>query len=309
MNFQQLRILQEAKRREFNFTDVANALFTSQSGVSKHIKDLEDELGIELFERKGKRILGLTPPGQQVQVFVERIVADMQNIRRVAEHFANQNTGQLVVATTHTQARYALTRVVAEFKQRFPQVELALQQGSPQEIAQLLMRGEADIGIATERLADVEELACFPFYEWHHAVIVPNEHPLLQMAQLTLEDIAKYPIITYQEGYTGRALINKAFADQALSPHIVLSALDADVIKAYVELGMGIGIVAPMAFDAKKDTDLKILDCSHLFANNQSVIAVKKDKYLRGFAIEWIQLCNPELSTEHIRFAVEGTST
>lgn len=294
MNIQQLRILQEAARHNYNFTDVANALFTSQSGVSKHIKDLEDELGIELFERKGKRILGLTEPGQAVSQYAERILEDLQNIRRVAEHFAQQDSGHLVVATTHTQARYALTRVVAAFKQAFPQVELVLHQGSPAEIARMLASGEADIGIATEGLANVEELETYPFYDWHHAVIVPEEHPLLQQTTVTLADIAQYPLITYQAGYTGRTMIDESFRRAGLAPNIVLSALDADVIKAYVELGIGIGLIAPMAYDKQRDAGLRLLETPPLFGANHTRIAVKKDKFLRGYARAWIKLCNPQ---------------
>lgn len=295
MNIQQLRILQEAARHNYNFTDVANALFTSQSGVSKHIKDLEDELGIELFERKGKRILGLTEPGQAVREYADRILEDLQNIRRVAEHFAQQDSGHLVVATTHTQARYALTRVVTAFKQAFPQVELVLHQGSPAEIARMLVSGEADIGIATEGLADVDDLETYPFYDWHHAVIVPDGHALLRQTQITLADIARYPIITYQAGYTGRTMIDESFRTAGLTPQIVLSALDADVIKAYVELGLGIGLIAPMAYDAHRDTGLQLLQTPPLFGANHTRIAVKKDKFLRGYAKAWIQLCNPVL--------------
>ncbi len=298
MNIQQLRILREAVVCNFNFTEVANVLFTSQSGVSKHIKDLEDELGIELFERKGKRILGLTEPGCAVKVYAEKILTDLQNIRRVAENFAQQDAGCLVVATTHTQARYALTRVVAEFKTRFPRVELSLHQGSPKEIARMLIENEADIGIATEGLSHVEELQAYPFYTWHHVVIAPTGHPLLSQLEVSLSDLAKYPIVTYQAGYTGRSMIDRAFNAAGLKPHVVLSAQDADVIKAYVELGLGIGIIAPMAFDSEKDHGLKQLTGPLSFQENNTLIAVKKDKLLRGYAKAWIQLCNASCLTK-----------
>lgn len=213
MNFQQLRIIRETVRRNFNLTEVGNALFTSQSGVSKHIKDLEDELGVELFMRKGKRLLGLTDPGKDLLVLVERMLHDARNIKTLAEQYSQRDIGQLTVAATHTQARYALPRVIAEFKKAFPRVHLKLHQGSPQEIVNLLLEGEADIGIATEAVAGHPELAAFDFYHWHHALVVPAGHALLKAAQPCLEAIAEYPVITYHEGFTGRAGIDRVFAE------------------------------------------------------------------------------------------------
>ena len=231
MNFQQLRIIRETLRQDFNLTEVATALYTSQPGVSKHIKDLEDELGIEIFVRRGKRLLGLTEPGKELAEVVDRILLDTQNLRRIADQFASRETGHFVVATTHTQARYALPQIIKWFKADYPKVHLALHQGSPGEIADLLIAGKADVGIATEKLDQVPELATFPFYRWHHALIVPYGHPLLQVPELTLEVIGEYPIITYQEGFTGRTLIDKAFADAGFVPDIVFSAIDAGGIK------------------------------------------------------------------------------
>ncbi len=296
MNFQQLRIVRETLRRNFNLTDVAVALHTSQSGVSKHIKDLEDELGVELYVRKGKRLLGLTEPGREVAKLVERMLIDAGNIKRLAEQFSQQDAGELVVATTHTQARYALPRVVAAFQRAFPKVHLKLHQGSPSEIARMLLQGEADIGVATETLGNVAELAAFPFYSWHHAVIVPTGHPLQQVTPLTLEAIADYPIITYHEGFTGRALIERSFGDAGVVPDIVMSAMDSDVIKSYVELEMGIGIIAAVAFDAERDSGLALLPSDHLFAANQTLIAVRRNHMLRRYAYRFIELCSPTLT-------------
>ncbi|KXS51382.1 MAG: transcriptional regulator CysB-like protein [Marinobacter sp. T13-3] len=233
MNFQQLRIVRETARQNFNLTEVANALFTSQSGVSKHIKDLEEELGVELYVRKGKRLLGLTEPGQQMLVYVERMLMDARNIKNLAEHYQEQDSGELTIATTHTQARYALPEVVSRFKQQFPKVRLRLHQGSPDEIVSMLLSGEADIGVATEALGDIPQLVSFPYHRWHHGVVVPKLHPLTEIERLTLEDIQHYPIITYHEGFTGRASIEKAFATENLRPEIIMTALDADVIKSY----------------------------------------------------------------------------
>jgi LysR family cys regulon transcriptional activator len=308
MNFQQLRIIRETVKRNFNLTDVANALYTSQSGVSKHIKDLEDELGVELFVRRGKRLLGLTEPGRELVGIVERILLDTQNIKKLGEQFANKDRGQLDVATTHTQARYALPHVVAKFRNVFPNVHLVLHQGSPTEIARMLADGTADIGIATESLQESHELISFPYYTWHHGVIVKSGHALEQEKTLTLDALAEWPLITYSEGFTGRPKVDKSFADAGIVPDIVLSALDADVIKAYVELGLGVGIVASMAFDAVRDPQLKLIDANHLFEENVSRIAVRRGTYLRGYAYRFIEYCSPELTEQVVKASVEATA-
>ena len=295
MNFQQLRIIRETLKQQYNLTDVAQALFTSQSGVSKHIKDLEDELGVEIFVRKGKRLLGLTEPGKELAKIVERMLVDAQNIKRLADQFSQSEQGQLTIATTHTQARYALPRVVSEFKKAFPKVHLALHQGSPQETAQMLLDGRADLGIATESLAHMPELVTFPFYNWHHAVVVPAGHPLAQLPSISLADVAEYPIVTYHEGFTGRHTIDEAFAQQGLAIDVVMSALDADVIKTYVELGLGVGIIASMAYQEGKDTGLQLLESGHLFAQQTTRIAIRQGHYLRDYAYTFLQLCAAQL--------------
>lgn len=300
MNFQQLRIVRETARRAFNLTEVANALHTSQSGVSKHIKDLEDELGVELYVRKGKRLLGLTEPGRQMLPIVERMLLDASSIKNLAAQYSQQDTGQLTIATTHTQARYVLPKVVSEFKRHFPKVHLKLHQGSPKEIAQMLLEGEADIGLATETLGEVEELATFEFYRWHHGVVVPKEHPLTELKSLTLEAIAEFPIITYQEGFTGRALVEHTFIEAGITPDIVMSALDSDVIKSYVELDLGVGIIASVAFSPERDTGLTMLSGAHLFAVNQTKLAIRRGHLLRTFAYRFIELCSPELTQQAV---------
>jgi LysR family cys regulon transcriptional activator len=304
MNFQQLRIIHETVRQNYNLTDAANALFTSQSGVSKHIKDLEDELGVELFVRKGKRLLGLTDPGKELVEIVERILLDVKNVKRLAEQFSNRDQGRLTIATTHTQAQYALPSVVTQFKKAFPQVHLVLHQASPDEIVSMLLNGVADIGIATEALESVAELASFPYYSWHHGVIVPYGHPLESAHPLTLEAIAAFPVITYHEGFTGRAGIDQAFAKAGLILDIAMSALDADVIKTYVELGLGAGLVASMAFNPARDTRLRLLDSSHLFEKNTTNISVRRGHYLRGYAYRFIELCLPSLNETAVRAGV-----
>jgi LysR family cys regulon transcriptional activator len=305
VNFQQLRIIRETVRRNFNLTEVANALFTSQSGVSKHIKDLEDELGVELFVRRGKRLLGMTAPGQELIAIVERMLLDAKNIKRLAEQFSKSDHGELIVATTHTQARYALPAVVAKFKKAFPKVHLLLHQSSPKEIASMLLDGQADIGVATEALIDNPEIVAFPYYSWHHAVIVPAGHPL-EGKPLTLDTLAEFPLITYNEGFTGRGKIDEAFAKAGLAPDIVMSALDADVIKSYVEVGLGVGIIASMAFDPERDQQLRMLDATSLFARNTSRIAVRQGRYLRGYAYKFIELCSGELTESVVRSSVSS---
>ncbi len=298
MNFQQLRIVRETVRQDFNLTEVANALHTSQSGVSKHIKDLEDELGVELYVRKGKRLLGLTEPGRQMIKVVERMLLDANNIKNLADQYSQQDTGKLTIATTHTQARYILPGVVTRFKKLYPRVHLKLHQGSPNEIAQMLLEGEADIGLATEALGEIEQLAAFALYQWHHAVVVPREHPLTKAGTLTLEALGDYPIITYHEGFTGRARVEQTFKDAGLAPDIVMSALDADVIKSYVELGLGIGIIASVAFSPERDAGLMLLSGEHLFPLNETKLAIRKGHYLRQYAYRFIELCSPELAED-----------
>ena len=305
MNFQQLRIVRETVRQDFNLTEVANALYTSQPGVSKHIKDLEDELGIEIFIRRGKRLLGLTEPGKELLSVVERILLDTQNLRRIADQFASRETGHFVVATTHTQARYALPKIIQWFKADYPKVHLTLLQGSPREIAELLESGKADVGIATEALDNVPALASFHYYSWHHAVIVPHGHPLLALEKVTLEALAEFPIVTYHEGFTGRAHVDQGFTAAGVVPDIVLSAIDADVIKTYVGLGMGVGIVASVAYDPDQDRNLVLLPVPELFPANTTRIAVRKGTYLRSYAHAFIEKVCPDLGEDALRQALK----
>jgi LysR family cys regulon transcriptional activator len=261
MNFQQLRSVREAVRCHFNLTEVATMLHTSQPGVSRQIRELEEELGIEVFVRNGKRLTGLTPPGVTLLPIVEKILLDVESLRRVGEDFSTELSGKLSVAATHSQARYALPHAVKDFRQLFPQVSLHLHQGSPRQVAEMLLSGEADIGVATEALAHYPQLITLPCYRWTHSVVVPPGHALLQQTEpITLAQLAQYPIITYEQGYTGRSHIDEAFAQAGLQPDVVLTAMDADVIKTYVELGLGVGIVASIAYESERDTGLRALD-------------------------------------------------
>jgi LysR family cys regulon transcriptional activator len=254
MNFQQLRSVREAARRDFNLTEVANALFTSQPGVSRQIRELEDELGVVIFERNGKRLTGLTPPGKGILRIVEKLLVEAENLQQASREFAGQDSGTLTVAVTHTQARYALPQVVQSFRAAFPNVRIALQQSAPEHIAEWVASGKADIGIATEGLSAFPDLVSFPCYRWSHVIVAPEGHPIfVSGSPLRLEDLAEHPLITYDQGFTGRGHIDAAFLETGLAPDIVLTAMDSDVIKQYVSLGMGVGIVASMAFDHGRD--------------------------------------------------------
>ncbi len=297
MNFQQLRSVRETVRCGFNLTEVAAMLYTSQPGVSRQIRELEEELGVEIFGRAGKRLTGLTPPGATLLPIVERLLLDAENLKRAGQDFSAKMEGQLSVAATHSQARYALPHVVKDFRDRFPQVTLHLHQGSPKQVAAMLMSGEADIGVATEALADFAQLVTLPCYRWTHSVVVPPGHPLLDSeGPITLQQLVQYPIITYQVGYTGRSHIDDGFFAEGLHPNVVLTAMDADVIKTYVELGMGVGIVASVALDAERDRHLRILDAGHLFQVNVTRLGLRRGSWLRGYAYSFIELFAPTLT-------------
>jgi LysR family transcriptional regulator, cys regulon transcriptional activator len=307
MNFQQLRAVRETARTGFNLTEVAQVLNTSQPGISRQIRELEDELGIEIFLRAGKRLTGLTPPGESVLPIVERLLLDAQNLKRVGEDFTAQNAGPLSIAATHSQARYALPAVVKDFRALYPQVTLTLHQGSPKQIAAMLLSGEADVGIATEALASYPQLVAMPCYRWTHSIVVPPGHPLLNVAgPVSLAQLAAFPIITYELGYTGRTHIDEAFAGAGLQPDIVLSAMDADVIKTYVELGMGVGIVASIAFDGERDRNLRAIDARHLFEVNLTRLAVRRGTWLRGYAYAFVESFAPTLTREVVQRALAG---
>lgn len=305
MNFQQLRSVRETVRCGFNLTEVAAMLYTSQPGVSRQIRELERELGVEVFVRAGKRLTGLTPPGAALLPIVERLLLEADNLKRAGNDFSAHLEGQLSVAATHSQARYVLPPVVKDFRDRFPKVTLHLRQGSPKQVAAMLLSGEADIGVATEALADYPQLVTLPCYRWTHGIVVPPGHPLLALPEpVTLEQLAAYPIITYEQGYTGRAHIDEAFQARGLCPDVVLTAMDADVIKTYVELGMGVGIVASVALDAERDLNLRILDAGHLFRVNVTRLGLRQGAWLRGYAYSFIELFVPTLTREAVAQAL-----
>lgn len=301
VNFQQLKIIREAARRDYNLTEVANMLYTSQSGVSRHIRELEEELGIEIFIRRGKRLLGMTEPGKALLSIAERILNEASNVRRLADLFTNDASGVLTIATTHTQARYSLPPVINAFRELFPEVRLELVQGTPQEIEALLHNGGADIGIASERLSNDPTLVAFPWFRWHHSLLVPKDHPLIEVTPLTLEAIARWPLITYRQGITGRSRIDEAFTRKGLMPDIVLSAQDSDVIKTYVELGLGVGLVAEQSGDAREADTFTRLETRHLFDANTVWLGLKRGQLQRNYVWRFIELCNAGLSLDEIK--------
>jgi len=306
MNLHQLRFVREAVRQNFNLTEAAKALFTSQPGVSKAIIELEEELGVDIFTRHGKRIRGLTEPGRAVLKSVELIMQEIDGLKRIGKEYAAQDSGSFTIATTHTQARYALPKVVQAFMQKYPKVRLSLLQGNPKQIAEMVMRDQADLVIATEAIAGFDGLISLPCYQWEHVVIVPAEHPLLKSKNISLEEIALYPLVTYDAAFAGRSKIDHAFQIRNLKPDILLEAIDADVIKTYVELGMGIGIIAGMAFDAERDKGLRAIPVGHLFGMNVSRVAIKHGAYLRSYVYTFIELLNPTLTRKMVDSVLQG---
>ena len=324
MNFQQLRSIREAARCGYNLTEVANVLFTSQPGVSRQIRELEEELGVDIFERNGKRLTGLTEPGKGILHIIERLLLEAENLKQAGDDYSDQTKGTLTIATTHTQARYVLPKVVQGFRNSFPDVRIALQQSSPEHIAEWVLSGKADVGIATEGLSQFKDLVSFPCYQWNHVIVVPDGHPLLRKTQttqtpITLEDLSNYPLITYDVGFTGRGHIDQAFKDAGLRTDIVLTAMDSDVIQQYVSLGLGVGLVAEMAVESGNDTNatngavnpatqrysaLKALPASHLFAPNVTRLAVRRGAYLRSYILDFILQFAPELKREDIQLAL-----
>ena len=306
MNLHQFRFVREAVRQNFNLTEAAKALFTSQPGVSKAIIELEEELGIDIFSRHGKRIRGLTEPGKQVLKRVEAILQEVEGLKGIGKEFASQDSGSLTIATTHTQARYSLPAVVQAFAQKFPKVRLSLLQGNPRQVADMVLNNQADVAIATEAIADIDGLVSLPCYQWEHLVIVPHEHPLARSKTLSLEELASYPLITYDAAFAGRNKIDLAFSRRGLKPDVLLEAIDADVIKTYVELGMGVGIIAGMAYNAARDVNLCALPAGQLFGMNLSRVALKEGAYLRSYVFTFIELLAPSLSRKLVEQVLAG---
>ena len=310
MNLHQFRFVQEAVRRNLNLTEAAKALHTSQPGVSKAIIELEDELGIEIFARHGKRLKRVTEPGQHVLKSIDLILREVGNLKRIGEQFSRQDSGTLSIATTHTQARYVLPEKVAALRTAFPKVNISLHQGAPDQVARMLIDEVAEIGIATESLADYAELVTLPCYQWQHMLVMPIDHPLAHKVSITLQDVAQEPLITYHPSFTGRTKIDAAFAAQKLEPRIALEAIDSDVITTYVRLGLGIGIAAEMAvrdiIEQGAQSGLVVRPAGHLFGQNTARVAFKRSAYLRNFVYTFAELLSNRLSRDLIIKAMNG---
>jgi LysR family transcriptional regulator, cys regulon transcriptional activator len=306
MKLQQLRYLLEVARKGLSISDAAESLYTSQPGVSKQIRLLEDELGVDVFVRNGKRIVAVTEPGQEVLKIADRILRETENLKRVGEEFTNEASGRLAIATTHTQARYVLPETIRRFTVRYPRVQLSLRQGSPMQIAEQALSGEADLCIATEAIEMFQDLVMLPCYQWNRCVVTQPEHPLLRTKSLTLEAIARHPLITYDFAFTGRSKINKAFANRGIKPNVVLTAIDSDVIKTYVALGLGVGILAKMAFDQERDVNLRAIDAAHLFESSTTRIGLRRGAYLRGYVYDFIELFAPHVTRKTVDTAMAG---
>ncbi|CAE6490092.1 LysR family cys regulon transcriptional activator [Nitrosomonas nitrosa] len=306
MRLQQLRYLSEIVRQNLNLSKAAERLHTSQPGISRQIQLLEEELGVTIFVRNGKRIVKLTPPGQAIIGIAEKMLKDAENLKQIGLEFSDSASGELIIATTHTQARYALPPIIKRFTERYPKVKLILRQGSPTQISELVSSGEANLAIATEAIELFEELVMLPCYQWNRCIIVPPKHPLLRQQPVTLEAIALYPIITYDFAFTGRSKINQAFESKKLTPNVVLTAIDADVIKTYVELGLGIGILAKMAFDPHRDKHLRAIDASHLFEASMTRIGISRNSYIRSYVYDFIEMFAPHLDQATVKAAMKS---
>ncbi len=293
MKLHQLRYVREVARQNLNISAAAESLHTSQPGVSKQIQLLEDELGVQIFQRNGKRLIGMTEPGKAIIALAERMLYEMENIKRVGEEFSHEDTGSLTIATTHTQARYRLPSAVKTFMDQYPKVKLTIHQGNPTQVAEQVASGEADLGIATEAISSYDKIFCLPLYRWNRCIVLPHDHPLLRDPPLTLKKITQYPLITYDFGFTGSSIVSGVFNREGLTPNIVLTAIDADVIKTYVNLGLGIGLLANMAYDKERDINLAMIDASHLFPESTTYLGIRRDAYLRGFVYAFIQLLAP----------------
>ncbi len=304
MKLQQLRYICEVANNNLNVSTAAQNLYTSQPGVSKQIRLLEDELGVEVFTRNGKHLTQITPAGQEILNIAREMLRQVENIRQVGEEYSNPRSGKLAIATTHTQARYRLPPVIESFRQHYPDVTLHLQQGTPQQIAQMAANGTVDFAIATEAMEHFSNLILLPCYQWNRSVVVPKGHPLTKLPKLSLEAIADYPIVTYVFGFTGRSRLDEAFAQRGLSPKVVFTATDADVIKTYVKLGMGVGIIAHMAYEPTIDTGLVALDVSHLFELSTTKIAFRKGMWLRSFMFDFMQAFAPHLTRAKVEAAI-----
>lgn len=303
MNLKQLQLICEMVKNEFNVSRTAEALFSTQPGISTQMKSLEDELNVKLFKRNGKRITGLSEAGERIFQLAETTLQNIKTIKQISQEYSSKDKGSLSIATTHTQAKYALPPVIKLFAQKYPQVQLQIHQGNPAQICDMVIHGEADFAIATETISQHEKLATLPVYKWNRCVIAPIDHPILKKKKITLQDIAQYPIITYDFAFTGRTAINKAFNEQNLNPDIVLTAIDSDIIKTYVEIGLGIGLLASMAYDPKTDSKLGSIDVAHLFEDSVTFVGFRRGQFIREYMYDFLHSFSSNLTREAVNKA------
>ncbi|ABC29446.1 HTH-type transcriptional regulator CysB [Hahella sp. KA22] len=308
MKLQQLRYIWEVAHHDLNVSATAQSLYTSQPGISKQIRLLEDELGVEIFSRSGKHLTRVTPAGETIIKVAGEILRKVDGIKQIAQEFSNQRKGDLSIATTHTQARYALPSIIRSFIQEYPEVSLHMHQGTPMQIAEMAADGTVDFAIATEALEHFSDLIMIPCYRWNRCVVVPKNHPLAEKKKLEIEDVAAFPIVTYVFGFTGRSKLDEAFSEKGLTPKVVFTAADADVIKTYVRLGLGVGIIARMAYDPVADSDLVALDASKLFRPSTTKIGFRRGTFIRGYMYEFIQRFAPHLTRELVDQASQKAS-
>jgi LysR family cys regulon transcriptional activator len=305
MKLHQLRYVREVVKQGLNISMAADVLHTSQPGVSKQIQLLEQELNLQIFQRSGKRLTGVTEPGKSIVELAERVLRDMENIKRIGDEFSHEDIGSLTIATTHTQARYRLPAAVKAFMEKYPNVKLNIHQGNPTQVAEQVSSGEADVGIATEAISQYEKVLCLPAYQWNRCVVVPNGHELLRHLPLTLKKLTQYPLITYDFAFTGGSLVSSVFEKEGLVPNVVLTAIDADVIKTYVSLGLGVGLLAEMAYDKERDGNLVAIDASNLFPASTTFVGIRRDAYLRKFAYDFIELLAPHFDRKAVNDALK----
>ena len=301
MKLQQLRCVYQIVQNDFNISKAAEFLHTSQPGVSKQIQLLEDEVGIKIFQRNGKRLTGLSDAGNDLYKSISEIIREVSNIKNISHEHENDDTGSFTIATTHTQARYKLPKVVKAFVKKYPKIDLNIHQGDPSQVTEQILKGDADVGIATESIGHNANIICIPCYSWNRVLVFPKNHALSSIKEITLQNIASYPMITYDYAFTGSTIVSKVFKEANISPNIMLTAIDADVIKTYVELNLGVGLIAEMAYDKNKDSALESKDVSHLFPTSTTYIGIRKETFVRGYVYEFIKMFTPDITDFNLR--------
>ena len=301
MKLQQLKCVYQIVQNGFNISKAAEFLNTSQPGVSKQIQLLEGEVGIKIFQRNGKRLTGLSNAGNDLYKSISAIIREVSNIKNISHEHESDDTGSFTIATTHTQARYKLPKVVEAFVKKYPKIDLNIHQGDPSQVTEQILKGDADVGIATESIGHNENIICIPCYSWNRVLVFPKNHALSSIKEITLQNIASYPMITYDYAFTGSTIVSKVFKEANISPNIMLTAIDADVIKTYVELNLGVGLIAEMAYDKNKDSALESKDVSHLFPTSTTYIGIRKETFVRGFVYEFIKMFTPDITDFDLR--------